>query len=130
MLLQHNFLDPECPDIPKIQLIYHNLMCMVNRNHPGFGRNMRKFALPQGMDQFQFGQYVWERLFTYNEFDPTEQIQFEDDFRVLPMPTLARPRGYTPVAIDDTIIDFPVITEDLLRTYLTFGDYAIQCAHK
>ena len=37
---------PEMPGIPKIEMIYYCIMCMVNRNHALFARNMQNFLLP------------------------------------------------------------------------------------
>ena len=50
---------PECPDIPKIQMIYNNIACMVNRNHALFARNMSNYDLPDGMTDFDFGRLMW-----------------------------------------------------------------------
>ena len=123
-------LMPENPDVPKLEMIFTSLMCFMNRNHKPYNRDMSKFNLPPGVTEYQFGRLCWERMFLPNEFDPTENIFFSDNFQAMYNDhNLAIRLLWIPTTIDDPGLDFAQFPEDQM-IYLTYGDYAKKNTHK
>ena len=69
-------------ECPKLEIIFNVIFCMVNRNHPGFERNYKDLELPADVTSDQYGEMIYNSLFLENEFDPTQEVVFSENFRL------------------------------------------------
>ena len=135
-ILPYQFLHPigtkleECSNCTKAEIIYNNIFCMVNRNHPGFNRNPLNMELPDDITEFEFGQSFYNCLFLANEFCPFENVIFSENLNTSPNLTRAfnTPDGWAPVNINNADIDIFQMTKSQFIK-VTKGLYHIKCAN-
>ena len=85
------------------------IFCLHNRNHSGFYRDYEAYELPDDFTLVEFGQMVYNRLFLYNEFDPTRNVVFSENLQKAPNVGQAFRgvgSGWTPIDINDTNLEF------------------------
>ena len=75
---------PEAPDCQKLEIIFSNIFCMLNRNHPGFRRCFGDVDLPPDITHHQLGEMAYARLYLLNEFDPFERVVFSENLQRMP----------------------------------------------
>ena len=124
-----HFLDPmgsllpeNLRDIPKLEVLYNNILGLYNRVHPGF---QRTFPIPDGYTPETFGLHFRERFSrSFNPLDPIEGIRYSrhiDNF-----PTRLQDRGYNRLSIynfqEHEFI--PLSLQNM--TLVTLGSYQIK----
>ena len=130
---QSSLLEEECPDIPKMELLWNAVFCNINRNHRFFEE---KWQLPTGMTWFTMGQNFFMRIFLQNEFDTytffdgaAREIDWDVKFKPMPHGRGRNLGGWQPLQLGAPEIQFPRIAQADL-TMLTHGSYQIDNAHK
>ena len=124
-----NFLEPmgrlfpeELKSVPKLEVLYNNVLALYNRVHPGFART---FPLPDGYTPESLAAHFHIRFRrSFNPFDPVEGIRFSK--QLLRFPTPNQRLGYRKVSINDFVDhEFPILALHNM-TLVTLGSYQIK----
>ena len=80
-------LFPNCPRVPKLEILFNNILALYNRCHPGFERNWFIHRCPEGYDAESLAaNFNFRFRKACNPLDPVEEVQFNRNLSRFPTP--------------------------------------------